>query len=338
MTAMKLFIRKSSLFILQFCVAAILVGCSQNSGDQLTDDGEVDTEVSGTYPSFITPIDEYFEFSIDRVPVINPETYTLEVFGAIENPRSFSLEELKALKMVDKTVTIECIHNPENGNLISTAVWKGFNLYDLLKTLGLKNGARHVKYICADGYYTTHTLHEIRDHGVLGALYMNQESIPGKHGYPLRFIIPGFYGVKNPGWVTGVEVMDTEIPDYWSTNGWETGRPIGVDTKIFFPLGEKAVHLGDTVHMGGAAFGGRHIEKVEFTSNGGNTWNSARITRYSEEPYVWAFWKAEFIPKEQGVYVLQFRSITTDGDVQPKKDFYFRDGTNSSPKIHLRVL
>ena len=51
---------------------------------------------------------------------------------------------------------------------------------------------------------------------------MNQEPIPLKYGFPLRFVNPGYYGVKNPGWVTAIEVIDDEIPDYWTTNGWQT--------------------------------------------------------------------------------------------------------------------
>lgn len=240
--------------------------------------------------------------------------------------------------MIDKTVTIECIHNPQNGNLISTAIWKGFNLYDLLDNLGLKDEATGVKYTCADGYYTTHGIEEVRENGVLGALFMNQEPIPLKYGFPLRFINPGFYGVKNPGWVTAIEVLVDEIPDYWTTNGWKTTTPIGVDTKIFFPLGETKVSVGDTVKIGGAAYGGKRINKVEYSADGGSTWTSAQIKRTADEDYVWVFWDAQFIPREQGLLNLEFRTTNSQGDVQPREDPYFRDGTNSRPMVYLKVL
>jgi len=103
--------------------------------------------------------------------------------------------------MIERTVTIKCIGNPVNGPLLGNATWKGFRLYELLLSLEIKEGASTVKYICADGYFTYSTLSELQNANVIDALYMNEEAIPAKYGFPLRIIFPGYYGVRQPGWI-----------------------------------------------------------------------------------------------------------------------------------------
>jgi DMSO/TMAO reductase YedYZ molybdopterin-dependent catalytic subunit len=104
--------------------------------------------------------------------------------------------------LVELPLTFECIGNGKNGSLVGTAVWRGFKLYDFLNALGRDAQATGVRYLAADGFYAPHTLEQIEDHQVIGALYMNGEVIPPVQGFPLRSIIPGFYGAKQPAWVT----------------------------------------------------------------------------------------------------------------------------------------
>jgi DMSO/TMAO reductase YedYZ molybdopterin-dependent catalytic subunit len=322
-----------------FVLMLVLLACRQGDGGGVLEDDDPDTGGNQkTFPSFITPVESYFEFSIAEVPAINAQSYQLTITGEIDQPTTLSLDDLRSLSMIDKTLTIECIHNHENGPLIGTAVWKGFSLIDLLDSLGLTESAKVVKYGCADGYFTAHTIEEVRELGVLGALYMNLEPIPAKYGFPLRFVIPGFYGVKNPGWVTTIEILDEEIPDYWNANGWQTDAPIGVDCKVFFPADEETVALGDTVKIGGAAYGGARMEKVEYSADGGNTWAEASIIREQDEDYVWVFWKVDYVTSKKGRATIRFRATNRAGDVQPEEDNNFRDGTNSRPKIYINVL
>ncbi len=152
--------------------------------------------------------------------------------------------------MVEKTLTVECIGNPANGDLLGTATWKGFSVYDLLKNLGIKDGASSVKYLCADGYFTFNTLEELQNREVLGALYMNGEHIPAKYGFPLRIIFPGYHGVRQPGWVVEIELLETGIEDYWSQTQmeiWNTDSSMDIDSKIFFPENNDTLTLGENV-------------------------------------------------------------------------------------------
>ena len=124
----------------------------------------------GEFPDFITANEDYFVTRIGSVPDIDQETYELNIIGLVENPRSFTLEELRDLELIELPLTVECIGNSRNGSLVSTAVWKGFNLYDFLDALGLDEQATGVRYLAADGYYASHTLEQIQDHQVMGAL------------------------------------------------------------------------------------------------------------------------------------------------------------------------
>jgi len=293
---------------------------------------------SGEFPDFITSNEDYFTTRISTVPVIDRDTYRLEITGLIDNPVSLSLVDLRALSPIDLTLTTECIGNPTNGKLISTAVWRGFNVYDLLVSLGLSDNATGVKYVAADGYYVSHTLDQLRDNGILGALYMNNEELPAVQGFPLRILSPGYYGAKQPAWVISMEVIDTPLQDYWDDRGWDTSPPMDVDSMIFFPAGNSIeVNTSETLHVGGAAFGGTRVAYVEYTLNGGQTWNNATIVEQIDADHVWVFWEVFLNFPEQGEYDLRIRATDINGNRQQQSDPDWRDGTTRWPQLTINV-
>jgi DMSO/TMAO reductase YedYZ molybdopterin-dependent catalytic subunit len=114
------------------------------------------------FPPFITPTADYYITRIGKVPKIDPETYRLEVKGLVEDSRSLSLQELYSQPMKELTLTVECIGNSPNGPLLSTAVWKGFLLYDFLESLRISEGAAAVRYEGKDGYFASHSLDQVK--------------------------------------------------------------------------------------------------------------------------------------------------------------------------------
>jgi len=104
------------------------------------------------------------------------------------------------LALVSKTLTTECIGNPGNGDLLGTAEWKGFLVYDLLEGLGISEEASTVKYLSADGYFSYNSLEELKNAEIVGALFMNDKVIPAKHGFPLRIIYPWILR-RSPPWM-----------------------------------------------------------------------------------------------------------------------------------------
>ena len=96
------------------------------------------------FPDFITTNADYYVTRIGSVPNVDEATYHLEISGLVDTPQSFTLEQLSAFDMIEFPLTVECIGNTPEGPLISTAVWKGFLLYDLLVSLGIDETATGV--------------------------------------------------------------------------------------------------------------------------------------------------------------------------------------------------
>ena len=314
----------------------VITGCTSGSNPQNT--GVPDTTQVATFPDFITKNKDYFVTRIGGVPEVDPESFRLEITGLVDTPARYSLSELHELPLVSVPLTVECISNGPNSGRVSTAVWKGFRLYDLLAALGLDSAATGVKYTCADGYFASNTMEQIRNTGVIGALFMNDTIIPPEQGFPLRMLSPGYYGVKQPMWVTGIEVSGQPLTDYWEDRGWDVSAPIPVNSKIFFPDYGTTVAAGETLFVGGAAYGGTRIAGVEVTDDNGTTWKNAEIVQSMDADNVWVFWKTWLLPTTPGTLLIKARATDIAGAVQPEVDTNSADGTNRWPDVSVQVV
>jgi DMSO/TMAO reductase YedYZ molybdopterin-dependent catalytic subunit len=292
---------------------------------------------SSAFPDFFTKNENYYITRIGSVPLINRDTYRLEITGLVDNPTSFTLDELEALNLTELPLTIECIGNSANGRLVGTALWKGFNVYSLLQTLGISENATGVRYLAADGYYASHTLDQLESNGVLGALYMNGVEIPPVQGFPLRILNPGYYGIKQPAWVIQIEVIDRPLEDYWEDRGWDTSQPIAIDSKIFFPYGSTIVRANQSLTVGGCAFGGTRVKMVQYTIDDGATWSNATIVQQIDADNVWVFWELNTSFSTAGQYTLQIRATDINDNQQIKTDTSPLDGTSSWPMLVVHV-
>lgn len=296
-----------------------------------------ETNQTNGFPPFITPNEDYYVTRIDGVPKMDGDTYALEVKGLIKNPGKFRLDDLYSQPMKELPLTIECIGNSPNGPLLSTAVWKGFLLYDFLETLGLDERAVSVRYEGADGYFASHTLDQIKNNGVMVALYMNGVPIPPLHGYPVRILNPGYHGVKQPAWIVSIEVLDEVIKDYWEVRGWDCSPPMAVDSTIFFPKKKTSVKVNQPFMIGGAAFGGTRIAKVDVTTDNGGSWKEVKIVKKMDAYNVWVFWEIELVFPKKGKYTVNVRSTDIHGNTQQEKDPDRYDGTNDWPVLKVNV-
>jgi hypothetical protein len=317
------------LIVIVVVIVGVIFGMNLNSIPQ---------NEESEFPDFFTKNEDYFVTRIGSVPTINRDTYRLVIKGLVDNPRNFTLDELQALNLTELPLTIECIGNGVNGKLVGTALWKGFNVYDLLESLGISETATGVKYLAADGYYASHTLDQLKNNGVLGALYMNGVEIPPVQGFPLRILNPGFYGVKQPAWVTEIEVIDRPLEDYWEDLGWDTSAPIAVDSMIFFPTSPVSVNVSQNLRIGGCAFGGTRVRLVEYTTDDGSTWNNATIVQQIDADNVWVFWEINTSFASAGQIVLKVRATDIYGHQQNKTDISYLDGTSSWPALVINVV
>jgi hypothetical protein len=321
---------------LDVIIYLVLIGCSQVNGPHIS--SVTDTSYSHQYPDFITANKDYFVTRIGAAPTVDGGTFHLDITGLVKSPRSFSLHDLMALPLVELPLTVECIGNSQNGDLVSTAIWKGFRLYDLLLSLGLDSGATGVKYLCADGYYASHTMDQVKNDNVIGALLMNGDTIPQEQGFPLRILVPGYYGVKQPAWVTAIEVSGQPLSDYWGDRGWDVSPPMAIDSKIFFPSPGTAIASGDTLAVGGAAFGGTRVVKVEVTMDGGLTWKQADIVKSMNADNVWVFWLAKLLLLQPGTVQINVRATDIHGTSQPAADSSYLNGSNEWATVTVSVV
>jgi DMSO/TMAO reductase YedYZ molybdopterin-dependent catalytic subunit len=179
---------------------------------------------------------------------------------------------------------------------------------------------------------------QIKNNGVMGALFMNGDTIPPLQGYPLRMLVPGYYGVKQPMWVVAMKVTDQPLTDYWSDRGWDVSPPIPINSKIFFPLPGTTYKTGDTVRIGGCAYGGKRAETVEITNDEGASWQKADIVKSIDADDVWVFWLAQLIAPQPGTLVIQVRATDIHGAAQPRTDTDGLNGTNSWPALSVSVI
>jgi DMSO/TMAO reductase YedYZ molybdopterin-dependent catalytic subunit len=204
----------------------------------------------------ITPNERFYIVSKNfNDPRVSADKWSLEVFGLVAHPRQFSYAEILALPTVSQYTTLECISNTLGGNLMSNAYWTGVPLAQLLESLGVQPQALAITFRSVDNYYESIPLEVALAPGVLLAHTMNAAPLPDKHGFPLRLIVPGRYGVKNPKWITRIEVAAETIAGYWVRRGWDRKALVQTVARVESPPNESSVD-GPRLQVGGVAFAG----------------------------------------------------------------------------------
>lgn len=291
----------------------------------------------------ITPNEDFYTVDIGRgTPTINPETYRLRLFGLVENELSLSLADLKAMSSGTLMRTMECISNPVGGDLIGNAVWDVVPFAAVLEKATPRSGTVEIITRGADGFHTSIPIELARDPEAFLAFGMNGEPLPPDHGFPVRCLWPGRYGMKQPKWLTEIEVTDTPHTGYWEAQGWSNIAAIKVNSQIEQPAELETIEIGTRVTVSGRAMAGRSgVKEVEVSTDNGETWYEAELTQV-ETPLVWTLWSYTWETSDlpPGRYVIQVR--TTDGDGVTQKGVgggllggTFPEGTS---RIHAVVV
>src|SRR5438046_1460545 len=121
----------------------------------------------------------------------------------------------------EAVVTLECITNGVGGNLISNAQWRGVPLAGMLARAGLGAGATWVAFRSVDDYEESIPLALAMQPGTLLAHTKNGAPLPHKHGFPLRALVAGRYGMKSPKWLKSIEVRGAQLASRWERTGWD---------------------------------------------------------------------------------------------------------------------
>lgn len=308
--------------------------------------------------SILTPNDAFFvRYHWSGIPTsIDPQTYRLRIGGNVNTPLELSLDDVKRVAGQAQLIAVtQCsgnsrgFSNPrvaggQSGNgAMGNARWSGVTLKSVLDKAGVKAGSVQVSFNGLDhppvgngpDFIKALDIDHALDGEVMLAWQMNDADLPMLNGYPLRLIVPGYYGtywVKN---LSDINVLDKPFSGFWMNTAYRIPDNAcacttpGVATKMT-PINRYNVRSfitslsdGATVQAGranrlrGIAFdGGYGITGVEVSSDGGQNWQSARLGQDLGK-YSFREWTSSFTPPRPGSYELKVRATNRIGQSQP---------------------
>lgn len=254
-------------------------------------------------------------------PTVDSASWSLQVAGLVTNPKSYSLSDLENnLPWVEQYTTFECVSNEINGNLISNTKWTGVKLSDLFNDVGgTMPSAQYVVIYSVDGYSVGIPLAKTMLPDSILAYKMNDSTLPTGHGFPLRAVFPGIYGMMSPKWIQKIELVDSVYSGYWQTRCWTNDATIHTLAFISVPSFSESVSLSKyngSVLLGGVAFAGdRAISKVELSVDGGKTWQAATL-KPPISSLTWTLWAFDWHPTATGHYDVYARATDGTGATQ----------------------
>ena len=264
----------------------------------------------------ITPNDEFYVIDTAlSVPRVDLETWTLSFTGLVDNPFSITYDELLAIPMVERYVTLCCVSNQVGGGLIGNAKWLGVPLRQLVEQAGVRPEGTQLIGRSVDEFtvgFPTAAVFDGRE--ALVAVGMNGEPLPLRHGFPARLVVSGLYGfVSATKWLSEVEFAGWDDFDaYWIPRGWAKEAPIKTQSRIDTPQ-RGAITAGPNVIAGVAWAQNRGVAKVEVRVGDG-PWMEANLP---EELSIdsWRQWYLEydFAPAS---YQISVRATDATGETQ----------------------
>lgn len=314
----------------------------------------------------LTPADRFFVRSHFGVPRIDPLRWRLRVEGAVRRPLELDLEALQALGAQEATVTLECAGNgrsllkptppglPWGLGAVGTARFTGLPLEALLRRAGLEPGAREVAFFGADqgevegggveAYARSLPLEEALRPEVLLAWGMNGAPLPPEHGFPLRLVVPGWYGMASVKWLVRILVLRAPFKGYFQAQDYLYQSPGGrvepvtrirVRALILTPV-QGARLEGGPVEVRGLAWSGYGpVRRVEVSADGGRRWQEAEL--WASSPYAAARWRYLWHPPAPGVYTLMARAQDASGAIQPLEPFWNERGYGNNQVHRVQV-
>ena len=281
----------------------------------------------------ITPIDQFYRVDINIVPpdpaavseaakqqaqslngqsgIATPsEPYFLLISGLVQSPMVVGLDQVRAMPTHNEWATLECISNSVGGDLISTTLFTGARLADLLGHAGVKPEAVDIRFTCADGYTESLPLDSALDERTLVCYAMGGELLQPQHGFPFRLYTPDRFGMKNPKWLVLIEAINHNYGGYWEDRGWNE-QAIVETTSVIDSVQQTGP--GQAVAGGIAYAGARGIRQVE-TSLDGGPWQPAQLNRALSD-LTWVLWRAN-LSAGAGSHALRVRATDGNGVVQ----------------------
>jgi DMSO/TMAO reductase YedYZ molybdopterin-dependent catalytic subunit len=277
--------------------------------------------VQGLSPE-VTSNDQFYIVSKNLFsdPTVNGSAWQLTVDGMVDHPLKLSYQQVLALPMQKQYETLECISNDVGGGYMSNALWEGAPLHALLQQAGVQNGAGKVVFYAADDYSDSIHIEKALEATTLLAVRMNGATLPQEHGFPVRMLVPGIYGMKHCKWLTRIQVVNQNYQGYWEERGWDDLAAVQLTSRIDTPAAGANIPHGETTYIAGVAFSGnKGIAEVDVSIDGGQIWERATLKR-PLSGLTWVLWEYPWQPEKQGTYTLVVRAVDLGGNVQTPQE------------------
>jgi DMSO/TMAO reductase YedYZ molybdopterin-dependent catalytic subunit len=270
--------------------------------------------VPGLSPE-ITPKTGFYNVDIDIVkPRVDHVTWRLEIGGLVQRPYGLTFETLQRdFEVVEMAHTLTCVSNEVGDSLISTTIWRGVRLKDVLERAGVRSGVHDVVFRAVENYSDSIPLAKALDERTLVVFGMDGAALPREHGFPARIIVPGIYGMKNVKWIESIEAVSRDYQGYWQERGWSDVATVKTESRIDVPEDGSTVVQGTKI-AGVAWAGDRGVRAVEISEDGGTTWRLATLER-ELSPVAWRRWVAT-LSLGTGPRRVAVRATDGEGNVQ----------------------
>lgn len=302
----------------------------------------------------ITPNHLFYVRNHFPVPQIDVRNYELAVSGAVQHPCTLNYEQLRAMPSETRVATLECAGNGRvflepaakgvqwQSGAVGTAEWTGVPLSALLHRACPHDEACEVVFEGMDKgvpkeepippgettYARSIPLSKVQD--VLIVYAMNGEDLSPQHGFPLRAIVPGHYGMASVKWLSSIRVTTAAFQGYFQTTDYAYwadnagGDPqriplseMSLKSQIARPQIDELIPPNSQYCVCGAAWSAGQVEAVEFSADDGETWHAAQLLDPAQ-PGVWQRWQFEWhVPATPGVCTLRSRARDLAGNLQP---------------------
>jgi DMSO/TMAO reductase YedYZ molybdopterin-dependent catalytic subunit len=301
----------------------------------------------------VTPIGLHYLLTHYDIPDVDASAWRLEVDGLVERQLSLSVDELRARPAVEVAVTMECAGNgrvhiephvvsqPWLLEAVGTATWRGTPVAPLLEEAGVRDGASDVLFVGIDrgveggeeqAYARSVPLAELAAVGAVLAYEVNGVPLPPQHGFPLRLVVPGWYGMTSVKWLSRITVLDAPHDGYQMSHSYrvrheedEPGVPVTriAPRSLMVPPGipdflsrDRVVEAGACVVEGRAWSGEAEIAGVDVSADGGATWGAAELGDGALGRWAWRSWRFTW-QAEPGEHELCCRARDAAGNEQP---------------------
>jgi DMSO/TMAO reductase YedYZ molybdopterin-dependent catalytic subunit len=308
--------------------------------------------------SYLSPTELFYIRSHFPTPALDRASYKLRIDGAVRSPFALTYDELRNMTSETRVATLECAGNSRvflvpqvqgaqwELGAVSNAEWTGVPLRVLLERAGLAEDACEIVLEGADrgtpkeepvppvpiSYTWSLPRAKAIQPEVLIAYQMNGRELPRDHGYPVRAIVPGHYGMASVKWLTGIQAVREPFRGYWNTsdyaywalmNGKPVRRALGemqIKSEIARPRVYETLAPNRIYTISGAAWAGEtDVTEIAVSTDGGRTWTEAEFVDPVRR-HAWRRWKLDWLtPKEPGQHTLLARARDAAGVIQPDR-------------------